>query len=324
LGWREDFARKSKTKPNYMTNNKRLFFGLFSVFALVTLFTLHTFGQSPPLPAGIDPVAATNGAPANTPAITEQATVTSLVMGFIPVLVPLLIAGKKKIMELLSLPKFPAWILPMLAVGLGELLNWIASLSGHGTGPLLAGLLGAAGIGVREILDQVKGRITNGAAMSLIVGGLLIGFVATGCFGNQHLENGGAYAPGTNIVATTADGTSTTNFVAASASDLAFFQVESAFDFAYSTIDAVFTIERDNRLLLWKISPDIKHTLDKLRPEAVEIRNDYIKARIAYQANPVPANLSQMQTILARIENTAAAVQAAIPANVKAPTKSTK
>lgn len=306
-----------------MTNKKRFLFGLFSVFALVTLFTLHTFGQTPPLPDGINPVTAgTNAPPANTPAMSEQSTATELVMGFIPVLVPLLIAFKKKIFDLLSMPKFPAWLLPMLAVGLGELLNWIASMNHAGVGPGLAALLGVAGVGVRELLVQVKGKIGTGPATSIIVGGFLLLNLCSASSCHGKLENGGAYAPGTNaltIDATT--GITSTNFVATAAPDLAFFQVESAFDFAYSTIDAVFTIEHDNRLLLWKISPDIKHTLDKLRPEAVTIRNDYIKARIAYQANPVPANLSQLQTILARIQSTAAAVQAAIPASATTPAK---
>lgn len=298
-------------------NNPKRFLSLFLlgvVFSL-TLFSFHAFGQTNPP----DPASVTNP-PVATPVVSEQSTATALVMGFIPVLVPLLIAGKKKIMELLSLPKFPSWILPILAVGLGELLNWIASLEGHGVGPLNAGLLGAAGIGVRELIDQVKSRITDGAKISgaaaLIVGALFLGFVATGCDG--RLANGGAYAPGTNqITVDSTSGNTATNFVPTQAPDYPFAQTEVAFDFAYSAVDTVFNIERDNRQLFWGISPSIKHTLDKLRPQAVAIRNDYIKARIVYQSNPIPANLSALDNALARIKALIPAVEAAIPANLK-------
>lgn len=137
----------------------------------------------------------------------------------------------------------------------------------------------------------------------------------TGCGGK--LEQGGAYAPGTTTYATNADtGAVATNFVASAAPDYPFAQVEIAFDFAYSTADAVFTAEQNNRALFWSISPDIKHTLDKLRPTAVTVRDDYIKARIAYQANPVPANLSGLQSVLTRAQALSASVSAALPATV--------
>lgn len=282
---------------------KYLSFAMLAIFSLIAFLSVSTvFGQTnPPDPST-----------SNTPAISEQNTVTSIVMGFIPVLVPLLIAAKKKIMELLSMPKFPSWILPILAVALGELLNWIASLSGHGAGPLLAALLGMAGIGVRELIDQVKVRIADGPKLSsaIVIFGLSTTLFAAGCAGK--LQNGGDYAPGTNAVTMDASGGSVTNFVPSQMPDYQFFVVDSAFDFAYSTVDAAFNFERDNRALLWQISPSIKHALDNIRPTANQARVAYSQARKTYLMNPTPANLSTLQTWLAKIQAVSEAAQTAI------------
>ena len=122
----------------------------------------------------------------------------------------------------------------------------------------------------------------------------------TGCSstGNK-LDPGGAYAP--------------TNGPVQVQPDYAFFVVDSAFDLAYSTVNAAFQFEYDNRALLWKASPNIKHALDQIRPKAVDVRNRYIAARTAYMANPVPAGLSQLQSILAEIQSLATAAAAALP-----------
>lgn len=125
----------------------------------------------------------------------------------------------------------------------------------------------------------------------------LLGALLAAPIGCKHpsLELGGAYAA-TNTVP-----------------DYAFFVADSAFDLAYSTIDAAFKFERDNRALLWKISPDIKHTLDQIRPQASVVTTQYLTVRAAYMANPVPANLTTLQTVLAKMQQLATAATAALP-----------
>src|SRR5258707_8090524 len=88
-------------------------------------------------------------------------------------------------------------------------------------------------------------------------------FLILGC-NKSTLEPGGAYAQ-TNQVP-----------------DLVFFQIDSAFDLAYSAIDAAFLFEFQNRPMLWTISPNIKHTLDSIRPQAVAARDKYLAARTIY------------------------------------------
>lgn len=134
-----------------------------------------------------------------------------------------------------------------------------------------------------------------------------------GC--KKTLEPGGAYSP----VQTNA----TTGAVTA-APDIGFFTADSAFWAAFTTIDTVFTLERDNRALFESISPEIKHSLDKIRPTAVDVRNGYLKARQAYMAHPTPEGLQGIEEILAKLQQLAVAVSAALPqssTNVLAPQK---
>lgn len=123
---------------------------------------------------------------------------------------------------------------------------------------------------------------------------ILPGVFGTGC-GSTRLEQGGAYAP-TNQVG-----------------DLQFYQADALYDVTYFTLDAVFKFEADNRAGLWKISPDIKHTLDKIRPTAWQVNVEYLKAREAYKANPVPANLAPMQTAIGKLQQLLATANAVIP-----------
>jgi hypothetical protein len=117
---------------------------------------------------------------------------------------------------------------------------------------------------------------------------------------NSRLAEGGAYAPVTG---------STTN----AAANLAFFQADSAYDLAYAAIDAAFKFEKENRAMLWKISPGIKHALDKIRPEAVNINRKYLAARAAYMAYPTPAGLGELQTMLGQLQQLSAAAVAVLP-----------
>lgn len=119
---------------------------------------------------------------------------------------------------------------------------------------------------------------------------------------NARLEPGGAYAPvtgtGTNAVANP---------------DYSFFVVDSAYNLAYSTIDAAFKFEHDNRQYLWGLSPQIKKTLDSIRPQAAAADSEYLTGRAAYLANPTPAGLSGLQAILAKVQQYASAISAALP-----------
>lgn len=69
-----------------------------------------------------------------------------------PILVPLVIAGFKLIK-----PNIPTWLLPVLAGPLGALLEYINHLvMGGNMNIAVAVLLGLAGVGVREVVDQIK------------------------------------------------------------------------------------------------------------------------------------------------------------------------
>ncbi len=110
----------------------------------------------------------------------------------------------------------------------------------------------------------------------------------------HKLELGGAYSPSqTNSLGVV---------TAVSAPDMALYTADSTFALAYATADGAFTFERNNRAFLWKVSPNIKHNLDKIRPQAVDIKNRYLAARKIYIANPIPANLSTLNLILAELQ----------------------
>jgi hypothetical protein len=145
----------------------------------------------------------------------------------------------------------------------------------------------------------MKNRILLALAALLLCAGLT--FTTTGC-------NKGTLAPGSLYTATN---------VQPSTLDYAFFQVDSAFALAYATCDTAFTFEANNAAFCWKISPDIKHTLDKIRPEALNLAQQYSKYRKMFIANPTLANLSPLQTALNNLQPLTAQAQAAI--TVKAP-----
>lgn len=97
------------------------------------------------------------------------------------------------------------------------------------------------------------------------------------------------------------------------APDKAFYATEASFDLAYAVVDAAFKFERDNRQMLWELSPSIKHGLDAIRPNASQIVVTYAKARAAYLKNPTPNGLSTLQTVLSQMQQLAQAAQAAVP-----------
>lgn len=79
----------------------------------------------------------------------DAATITNLAT---PVLVPLLLAGIKALK-----PNIPTWLLPILAAILGGVGVTLAGMALHfQTNTVAAVLLGLAGVGVREVVDQLK------------------------------------------------------------------------------------------------------------------------------------------------------------------------
>lgn len=76
----------------------------------------------------------------------------SLWQALIPVGVPLFIALAKML-----IPMLPGWLLPIIAPILGGLADaGLAYVSGGTANPVLGAILGSAGVGVREIVDQIK------------------------------------------------------------------------------------------------------------------------------------------------------------------------
>lgn len=82
----------------------------------------------------------------------------SWLSALIPVLVPIGIAGLK-----LVLPKLPSWTLPtIVAPVLGTLADLAMHYAGVPTlGPAWGAILGSAGVGLREIQDQVKQQLAS-------------------------------------------------------------------------------------------------------------------------------------------------------------------
>ena len=70
-----------------------------------------------------------------------------------PVIAPLIVAGIKKL-----LPKLPTWFLPtVFAPALGIIAGVIDHYATGGHLPLYLGaILGVAGVGIREAVDQTK------------------------------------------------------------------------------------------------------------------------------------------------------------------------
>lgn len=117
----------------------------------------------------------------------------------------------------------------------------------------------------------------------IIIAAALVGF-GFGC-STERLEIGGSYAqPGQTP-------------------DLILFQTDSAFDLAFTATQATFKFERDNREMLWKVSPDIKHSLDAARPTAFQCGQEYQRARAAYLLSPTPEGMDTLKTVLSKMSS---------------------
>jgi hypothetical protein len=69
-----------------------------------------------------------------------------------PLIVPIVILGVKKV-----LPSVPSFVLPILAPILGIAIDYVNHFAtGAGTNLWASIALGAAGVGLREVFDQVK------------------------------------------------------------------------------------------------------------------------------------------------------------------------
>ena len=82
----------------------------------------------------------------------DKVLLGQIIVALTPVLVPLLIMLIKR-----GLAYLPSWTIPVAAIVLGALID---AINGWTTGANLGGpwgaVLGAAGVGVREVLDQVR------------------------------------------------------------------------------------------------------------------------------------------------------------------------
>jgi hypothetical protein len=118
----------------------RLF--LFGLLALAFSFTLGAFAQL------------TDGGGKTVDAVPAPSLVPYILTA-IPVIVPLLIAWLK-----LLAPKIPSHYLPIVAPLLGALAAYISSKAlGSNINPLVGAALGSTGVGLREIVDQLKQRM---------------------------------------------------------------------------------------------------------------------------------------------------------------------
>lgn len=282
---------------NYRKTTRVFFLFLFTL----AIFAFNCFAQD------------TNSVPAPGVTPAPKSTGLGLMLKLIPLAVPVLIAVAKYF-----LPRVPLWLLPILAPVLGALIDFLTALAtGNAANPLIGALFGSAGVGVRELLDQVKQKMQSGKASgtvaligTLIGGSILFG---TGCQWHQNkLEAGGAYAPAVITIQTNETGV-VTNVVRLAAPETELYYADMAFDFVYSAVISVMQFERENRETLWAISPQIKHTLDEYRPKVVVIAKEWATARKAYLANPTPANMSTLQEVLSRMRAINAAVANVIP-----------
>ena len=79
----------------------------------------------------------------------NTSTIVSLLT---PVIVPLVITGVKKVV-----PLIPTWLLPTLCPLIGVVIDFITHLStGSNMNFAVSAALGLAGVGLREIVDQLK------------------------------------------------------------------------------------------------------------------------------------------------------------------------
>lgn len=235
---------------------------------LPVLFAFTVYGQTNDVPG--------------TPAVTTPAAV-SIFEAFIPFLTPIVIAMVK-----LLLPRIPKPIIPWIAPLLGAAASWIANLSGFTQGNVLLGaVLGAAGVGVREAVDQLRKQwtaSTNNATNWLL---LLAPLVLLGC---RSLDPNGIYA-----------------------GDKILYTAERTTRGAYDTLNAFVSWELENRAALAD-RPEITQAADAIRRNARQWIDDAIAMRDAYAANPrLEQNRSNLERALVTLRQALATAQKYLP-----------
>ena len=118
---------------------------------------------------------------------------------------------------------------------------------------------------------------------------LLAALLSLSACKSPQLQPGGVYSP-TNSVGQVVY------------NDIGLALADAAYKLAYETVGAVLKFEQDNEVVIWAISPDIKHALDKVRVTGNDINLRWANARKIYRLNPTPAGLSTLQTILAEVQ----------------------
>jgi len=142
LRFRQELAREWQRT----TNRHKLTVALWTLAAGFMLLALIVL-------TGCTAYAQTNVVVPSVPGVKAEGT--SLLLALVPLAVPMIVALAKSVIKFL-----PSWSLPIIGAGLGELLNFLSGLAGGPSTTALNGvLLGAAGVGTREIYDQLKNKI---------------------------------------------------------------------------------------------------------------------------------------------------------------------
>ena len=114
----------------------------------------------------------------------------------IPLAVPILLAVVKNLVSAI-----PKWLLPILAPVLGAVAEIGLNYAGApAVGVMWGAALGSAGVGLREIVDQLKKGGAGGATASLLALGTLVG-LTSGCASTGGLFSAKNPAPPTKLEA---------------------------------------------------------------------------------------------------------------------------
>lgn len=214
--------------------------------------------------------AATNDMAALTPAdLTDDAVPVNWFDGLIPLLAPALIALVKYFVPKIPKPMLP-WIAPLFGAG----VDWLGSAAGLSSGnPVMGALLGAAGVAVREALDQAKKGLSPSNAYSPLLLALLLPAVClqTGC---RSLDADGPYQGDETLHA-----------------------ADKTIVGAYDALHAFVKWEYQNRAAL-KDKPEITKAADTIRAGAEKWIASAIALRDVYAASPTSDNAVKLSTAL--------------------------
>lgn len=107
---------------------------------------------------GVSAIAQTvTNAPPSTPGSGSASAFLNQLTLLIPVIVPMVIALLKT-----EIPKLPSWTLPILAPILGAISDYLMQKVGiQGHGPIVGALMGSAGVGLRELKDQIQQKVSG-------------------------------------------------------------------------------------------------------------------------------------------------------------------